>query len=246
MMKSPQHVAIIMDGNGRWAQSRGHARVFGHVRGAKTAKNIIEAAAEMGLANLTLFTFSTENWFRPENEVNVLMRLLFHRLKRETPTLLRHNIRFHCLGEIERLPEFVSQRVKETIKATAQCTGMNLTFAISYGSRQEITRAAQRLAEKVARGELAPQDINEETLSLHMDSAFLPDPDLIIRTSGEFRLSNFFLWQAAYSEILISDDLWPDFSAEHFLSAIRDFGQRERRFGQTSAQLDSRAEQALT
>lgn len=228
-----------MDGNGRWAQARGHHRIFGHTRGAKVARQIIEDCAARKLENLTLFTFSTENWFRPSEEVSFLMTLLARKLRRETPTLLKNNIRFHCIGQIERLPRQVQECVAETIRQTAHCTGMNLTFALSYGGRQELTAAARRLAELAARGEINPAEIDESTLAHSLDSAFLPDPDMIIRTSGEHRLSNFFLWQAAYSEIWVCEKPWPEFSASELDQALNAFAQSERRFGRTSAQLTS-------
>lgn len=226
-----------MDGNGRWAQARGHHRIFGHVRGAKVARQIIEECAERKIANLTLFTFSTENWFRPSDEVSFLMSLLARKLRRETPTLLKNNIRFHCIGEIQRLPKIVQERVSETIRQTSHCTGMNLTFALSYGGRQELAAAARRLAEQAARGEIHPDEIDEAKLANSLDSSFLPDPDLIVRTSGEHRLSNFFLWQAAYSEILVSEKPWPEFSAQDLDHALKTFTSRERRFGRTGAQI---------
>lgn len=235
-MELPKHLAIIMDGNGRWALSRGHHRVFGHVRGASVAKKVIEDCARRGLGNLTLFTFSTENWFRPTEEVNFLMALLARRLRRETPMLIKNNIRFHCIGQVERLPKAVRDRVAETIRQTENCTGMNLTFALSYGGRQEITAAVQRLASQVAAGELQPQDIDAAKIAGSLESSFLPDPDLIIRTSGEHRLSNFFLWQAAYSELYICEETWPEFTTSLLDGALENFWRRERRFGRTSEQ----------
>ncbi len=235
-MELPKHLAIIMDGNGRWATHRGHQRINGHVRGASVAKRVIEECARRGLKNLTLFTFSTENWLRPTVEVSFLMSLLARRLKRETPMLINNNIRFHCIGELERVPNAVRERVLATIKETEHCTGMNLTFALSYGGRQELTAAVRRLATQVATGELSPSDIDEAKIASSLESAFLPDPDLIIRTSGEHRLSNFFLWQAAYSEIYICEEPWPEFSTSSLDEALNCFGRRERRFGRTSGQ----------
>lgn len=228
-----------MDGNGRWAQARGHHRIFGHVRGAKVARQVIVECAKRNLANLTLFTFSTENWFRPSDEVTFLMSLLARKLRRETPTLIKNNIRFHCIGEIQRLPRAVQERVADTIRQTAHCTGMNLTFALSYGGRQELAAAARRLAEQAARGEIKAEEIDEAKLAASLDSSFLPDPDLIVRTSGEHRLSNFFLWQAAYSEILVCDKPWPEFTTADLNEALQTFNSRERRFGRTSAQVQT-------
>ena len=225
-----------MDGNGRWATSRGHHRIYGHVRGANVAKRIIEDCARRGLKNLTLFTFSTENWYRPTSEVSFLMSLLARRLKRETPMLIENNIRFHCIGQIDRLPTAVRDRISATIQETAHCTGMHLTFALSYGGRQELTAAVRLLATQVAAGDLAPGEIDEARIAGTLESSFLPDPDLIIRTSGEHRLSNFFLWQAAYSEIYICNEPWPEFSSATLDQALANFGRRERRFGRTSEQ----------
>lgn len=226
-----------MDGNGRWAQAHGHNRLFGHVRGARVAKSIIEGCASKGIEHLTLFTFSTENWLRPTDEVNLLMKLLFRRLNRERATLIKNNIKFRCIGNIDRLPEYVRDTVLKVIRDTDHCTGMTLTFALSYGGRQEISGAARSLATLVKDGKLDPKDITNEVFAAHLESSFLPDPDLIIRTSGESRLSNFFLWSAAYSELLIVEKMWPDFSMADLDAAIQEFGGRERRFGKTSGQV---------
>lgn len=236
-MSTPNHIGIIMDGNGRWAQAHGHNRLFGHVRGARVAKSIIEGCADRGVKYLTLFAFSTENWLRPTEEVNLLMRLLFLRLNRERNNLIRNNIKFRCVGNIARLPNSVRETVLRTIRETDHCTGMTLTFALSYGGRQEITEAAKGLARLTKEGKLDPEKITTEMFSSHLESSFLPDPDLIIRTSGESRLSNFFLWSAAYSELLIVEKMWPDFNLRDLDSAILEFGGRERRFGKTSAQV---------
>jgi undecaprenyl diphosphate synthase len=230
-VKDPQHVAIIMDGNGRWAQERQHSRVYGHVRGAKVARNIIEGSAQRGIKFLTLFTFSTENWGRPASEVAILMLLLRRQLKRELQTLLTNNIKFRVIGNLSSLPEEVLKVVEETVAATAHCAGMTLTFALSYGGRQELKEAMQKIARRVAMGNITPAQVSEECIAESLESAFLPDPDLIIRSSGEYRLSNFFLWQAAYSEIYITDKLWPDFTIADLEEAINAFASRERRFG---------------
>ncbi len=244
-MKLPEHLAIIMDGNGRWAQTRGHHRVFGHVRGAQVAKRIVEECARKKLKNLTLFTFSTENWRRPGAEVSFLMKLLARRLRREAPSLALNNIRFHCIGDFSRLPETVQECVRETLRQTAHCTGMNLTFALSYGGRQELVQAARRLAEQVASGAISVSEIDEGSLGKSLESSFLPDPDLIIRTSGEHRLSNFFLWQAAYSEFHVCDKAWPDFDLVDLEYALRTFAQRERRYGRTSDQVNEAKNEAF-
>ena len=238
-MNLPKHLAIIMDGNGRWAKARGQNRTFGHIRGAVVAKKIIEEAARIGLPHLTLFTFSTENWLRPETEVSFLMSLLFRRLRKERQSLIKNNIQFHCIGDMSRLPAQVLFEVEETIRATADCTGMKLIFALSYGGRQELTQAAKLLAQQVKDGLLDPEDIDDATLNGALESSWLPHPDLIVRTSGESRLSNFFLWQAAYSEIYFTDKLWPEFSAADLHDALLFFSSRERRFGKTSEQVRS-------
>lgn len=238
-MNLPKHLAIIMDGNGRWAKARGQNRTFGHIRGAVVAKKIIEEAARIGLPHLTLFTFSTENWLRPESEVSFLMSLLFRRLRKERQTLTKNNIKFECIGDMSRLPAQVLFEVEETMRATAHCTGMKLVFALSYGGRQEITQAARFLAQQVKDGNLDPEDIDDATMNAALESSWLPHPDLIIRTSGESRLSNFFLWQAAYSEIYFTEKLWPDFSSADLHEALQFFATRERRFGKISEQINA-------
>jgi undecaprenyl diphosphate synthase len=229
--KRLKHLAIIMDGNGRWAQRRQHSRLFGHVRGARVARTIIEAAAQRGIPYLTLYTFSLENWFRPQQEVDFLMRLLRRHLQRELSTLMANNIRFRVIGDLSKVPREVARIVLETVELTAQNTGMTLTFALSYSGRGELTAAVKTLCQRAALGTLNPQEIDEATLAQELESSFLPDPDLIIRTSGESRLSNFMLWQAAYSEILILDRAWPDFSVADLDQALDNFEGRERRFG---------------
>jgi len=226
-----------MDGNGRWAQSRGHTRIFGHARGAKIAKSIIESCATKGIKYLTHFAFSTENWLRPQNEVLFLMKLLKKQLCHERKNLIKNNIKFKCIGQLERLPEFVKAEVLESIDATANCTGMTLTFALSFGGRQEIARAAKRMAEAVAKGELSPEQINEHSFHNFLESSFTPDPDIIIRTSGENRLSNFLLWSSAYSEIFIHEKMWPEFTDEDLDDILLAYMKRNRRFGKTQDQI---------
>lgn len=226
-----------MDGNGRWAELRRRDRVFGHLRGARVAKQTIEACAEMGLEQLTLYAFSTENWLRPKAEVSFLMMLLGRHLRKERATLVKNNIRFSVIGDLSRMPDFVKDEVAKTIAATMECTGMRLTFALSYGGRQEITEAARALARKVAEGQLTPDQITEELLASQLQTKNMKDPDLIIRTSGEYRLSNFMLWQAAYSELYVTKVLWPDFDNTELLKAFAHYGSRERRFGRTTAQI---------
>lgn len=235
-MSLPKHIAIIMDGNGRWAQRRGHARIFGHARGAKVAKSIIESCAAKGVKYLTLFAFSTENWFRPQNEVLFLMKLLKKQLAHERQSLIDNNIKFQSIGQLERLPQFVREEVLETIDATCKCTGMTLTFALSFGGRQEITDAAKKIAEQVLKGEIKLENINEETFHSHLESSFAPEPDLIVRTSGESRLSNFLLWSSAYSEIFIHEKMWPEFTDEDLDDILLEYMKRNRRFGKTQDQ----------
>lgn len=237
MLNLPRHLAIIMDGNGRWAKARNHSRIFGHVRGAKVAKNVIEECARLKLPYLTLFAFSTENWFRPMEEVSFLMHLLTRQLRREKITLMRNNIRFQCIGDLDRLPSLVRDVVLDTVEATAGNTGMILTFALSYGGRQEITLMAKEIARQVKEGLLEEGEIDEALVASLMPSSFLPDPDLIIRTSGESRISNFFLWQAAYSEIAFEEKAWPDFEMSDLHRALETFAARERRYGRTGEQI---------
>jgi undecaprenyl diphosphate synthase len=226
-----------MDGNGRWAKARHHGRIFGHIRGAKVAKSVIEECARLKIPHLTLFAFSTENWFRPIEEVRFLMHLLQRQLLKERNTLMRNNIRFQVIGEPDRLPAGVQEIVQETIDITAGNTGMILTFALSYGGRQEITEMVKEAARQVAEGTLKPEDINEALVAGLLPTSNLPDPDLIIRTSGEKRVSNFFLWQSAYSEIEFEPAPWPEFTVEDLHRILSQFGQRERRFGRTSEQI---------
>jgi undecaprenyl diphosphate synthase len=237
----PRHVAIIMDGNGRWAELRRRPRTFGHLRGARIAREVIEACAELGIENLTLYAFSTENWLRPLEEVSFLMALLSRHLRRERETLIKNNIRFRAIGELDRLPASVRAEVDKTIADTSHCTGLLLTFALSYGGRQDLVEANRQIARKVAQGELDPESISEETVAAHLATAGQPDPDLVIRTSGESRLSNFLLWQNAYAEFLVLPTLWPDFSREKLDEALAWYSQRERRFGKVSSQVESPA-----
>ncbi len=234
-MTTPQHVAIIMDGNGRWAQLRSRPRTYGHIKGARVAKKIITACAEKGLKNLTLYAFSSENWLRPEAEVFFLMNLLRRYLKKETATLVKQNIRFRAIGELKKLPLDVLKAIDYATEATEKNTGLQLTFAISYGARTEITEAMKQITAKIASGEINAEDIDESLIHSHLYTNAQPDPDLIIRTSGEHRLSNFMLWQAAYSEFYFSDTLWPDFSVADLDIALLSFLKRERRFGAVKA-----------
>ncbi len=230
-MSLPEHIAIIMDGNGRWAQMRSRPRTYGHIKGTRVAKKIITSCSRKGIKYLTLYAFSSENWMRPKGEVSLLMSLLKRYLHKETNNLVKENIFFETIGDLSRLPEDVLAAIAKAKKATSQCTGLRLTFAISYGSRWEIASAAKALARQVADGTLDPEDIDESLLNAQMHTYPMPDPDLIIRTSGEKRLSNFLMWQAAYSEFYFSETLWPDFTELDLDLAIGNYLKRERRFG---------------
>lgn len=231
----PQHVAIIMDGNGRWAKQRGHERSYGHQAGAETVHIIAEEAARLGVKYLTLYTFSTENWNRPSDEVAALMGLFFDSIEEET--FMKNNISFRVIGDIEKLPVNVQQRLNTCMEHTSQNTGMCLVLALSYSSHWEITEASRQIAILVQQGKLTPDQINSELISQHLTTNFMPDPDLLIRTGGEIRLSNYLLWQAAYSELYFCDTYWPDFREEELCKAICDYQKRERRFGKTSEQI---------
>lgn len=231
----PGHVAIIMDGNGRWAKLRGRERSFGHQAGAETVHVIAEEAARLGVKYLTLYTFSTENWGRPAEEVTALMGLLFDSIEEET--FMKNNIRFRVIGEVEKLPDYVRGRLDDCIEHTAGNTGMTLVLALSYSSHWEITEAARQLAVAVQRGSLQPEQIDSQVFARYLATSFMPDPDLLIRTGGELRLSNYLLWQCAYSELYFCDTYWPDFREEEFFKAICEYQKRERRFGKTSEQV---------
>lgn len=231
----PRHVAIIMDGNGRWAKQRGCARSFGHNAGAETVHVIAEEAARAGVKWLTLYTFSTENWNRPSDEVAALMQLLIDQIEEET--FMKNDISFRVIGDTARLPGNVRTRLEQCIARTAANKRMCMTLAISYSSRWEITRAAHLIAEEVKAGTLDPKAVDEECINSHLATAGMPDPDLLIRTGGELRLSNYLLWQCAYTELYFCDTYWPDFKEEEFYKAIYHYQQRERRFGKTSEQL---------
>ena len=231
----PRHVAIIMDGNGRWAKQHGKERCFGHQAGAETVHVIAEEAARLGIKFLTLYTFSTENWNRPEAEISALMNLLFDSIKEET--FMKNNISFRVIGDIRKLPANVQTRLNDCIEHTAANTGMCLVLALSYSSRWELTEATRQIAEKVKAGLLSTEQIDDRTIDEHLATHFMPDPDLLIRTGGEIRLSNYLLWQSAYSELYFCDTYWPDFREEELCRAICDYQKRERRFGKTSEQI---------
>ena len=233
----PQHIAVIMDGNGRWAKLHGKERLFGHYNGVESVRAVITASVQLGIKYLTLYTFSTENWNRPKAEVDGLMELLVDNIIKETPTFHKHNIRFTTIGDNSLLPEKALRKLDECIADTASNSGMTLVLALSYSSRWEITDAVRRIAIKVKNGELNIDDIDGQVVSDNLTTVGIPDPELLIRTSGELRLSNYLLWQLAYTELYFTDTLWPDFREESLYEAIVDYQKRERRFGKTSEQL---------
>ncbi|MDP4186929.1 MAG: isoprenyl transferase [Bacteroidota bacterium] len=237
--KLPQHVAIIMDGNGRWAKQKGNQRVFGHKNAVAAVRDTVEGAAELGIKFLTLYTFSTENWRRPKYEVDALMSLLVSTLNSETKTLLKNNVRLLAIGDIDILPNDVKVNLRETIKNTAQNTGLSLILALSYSSRWEIINAVKCLARDVEEHKLSAGGITEDVFNNYLATANIPDPELLIRTSGEYRLSNFLLYQLAYTELFFTETLWPDFRKGDLYEAILNYQNRERRFGKTSEQLNA-------
>jgi undecaprenyl diphosphate synthase len=226
-----------MDGNGRWARQRGKDRIFGHQQGVKTVREVIECAAELGLKYLTLYAFSTENWGRPDDEISALMGIMVQSLNNETDTLIRNNIRLKAIGDVNRLAEDVRERLFETIELTSKADGLTLIIALSYSSRWEILNAARKLASDVKNDLIEPEAIMEDDFEKYLTTFGIPDPELLIRTSGELRVSNFLLWQLAYTELYFTELLWPDFSKDEFYKAIIDFQKRERRFGKTSEQV---------
>jgi len=235
--KLPIHLAVIMDGNGRWAKQKGLFRAMGHESGTKAVREIVEASAEIQIPFLTLYAFSTENWNRPQMEVDLLMKLLVTSLKKEIKTLQDNNIKLNAIGNIESLPKKAYKELIEVIKKTQNNTGMTLTLALSYGSREEITKTIREISVKVKNNLISPDDIDESVINNHLYTQNLPDVDLLIRTSGEQRISNFLLWQIAYAELYFTDTLWPDYTKNHLFEAILNYQNRERRFGKTSEQL---------
>ena len=237
----PQHIAIIMDGNGRWAQEKGEDRLFGHYHGVESVRNIVEGSAELGIKFLTLYAFSTENWDRPEPEVNGLMILLADTIRQEVDTLNNNNIRLQLIGNINMLPDYASSELLEAVELTQHNNGLTLIIALSYSSRWELVNAVKLIATDVQKGKLDPQQIGEDTLRNYLSTSAFPDPELMIRTSGEYRISNFLLYQLAYAELYFTDTRWPDFRKEHLYDAIVDFQQRQRRFGKTGEQIKGNA-----
>ncbi len=234
----PNHVALIMDGNGRWAKEKGKLRVFGHENGAKAVRKVIEAAAELNIKFITLYAFSTENWNRPKREVDTLMKLLVKALKKEIKTLHNNTIQLNAIGNLKMLPEKVRTELQEVIQATKNYNKLTVTLALSYGAREEITNCVKKIAEKVKNNIISVENIDESVINKHLYTQNLPDVDLLIRTSGEKRISNFLIWQSAYAELYFTNTLWPDFNKEGFYKAIIDYQKRERRFGKTSEQLN--------
>ena len=237
LARLPSHIAIIMDGNGRWAEEKGQDRLYGHFHGVESVRNIVEGCAELGIEYLTLYAFSTENWDRPVTEVTGLMELLVETIRKEVPTLNKNNIRLHVIGDMSMLPEYAHKALQEALDLTSQNTGLNLVMALSYSSRWELVQAVRRIAEDVKKGAIDPATINQDTVQKYLTTSEFPDPELMIRTSGEYRISNFLLYQLAYAELYFTSTRWPDFRKEHLYEAIIDFQKRERRFGKTGRQL---------
>lgn len=237
LKRLPKHVAIIMDGNGRWAKKQGEERIFGHHNGVTAVRETAEAAAEIGIEYVTLYAFSTENWNRPKEEVNALMELLVHTIHNETKTLNDNNIRLQAIGDLNSLPESCYNQLQDAIRNTASNTRMTLILALSYSSKWEMVNAVKSIAEKVKNGELDPDQITDKTIDAHLCTKGIPDPELMIRTSGEHRISNFLLWQLAYAEFYFTDKLWPDFRKDDLYEALYNYQNRERRFGKTSEQI---------
>ncbi|ULQ52269.1 isoprenyl transferase [Flavihumibacter fluvii] len=235
--KLPRHIAIIMDGNGRWAQEKGQDRLYGHFHGVESVRDIVEGCAEMGIEYLTLYAFSTENWDRPSKEVNGLMELLVDTIRNEVETLNRNNIKLYVIGDMNMLPDYARQELNEALEMTSHNSGLNLVIALSYSSRWELVNAVKSIANDVKQGKIDPAAINQDTLQQYLCTSELPDPELMIRTSGEYRISNFLLYQLAYAELYFTNVRWPDFRKENLYEAILDYQQRERRFGKTSTQV---------
>jgi len=235
----PRHIAIIMDGNGRWAKEKGHDRLFGHYNGVESVRNIVEGSAELGINYLTLYAFSTENWDRPPDEVNGLMELLVETIRKEVETLNKNNIRLHVIGNMAMLPEYANNEMKEALEMTSKNTGLNLVMALSYSSRWELVNAARNIAIDAKSGKLNPEEITHEILEQYLCTKNIPDPELMIRTSGDFRISNFLLYQLAYTELYFTETRWPDFRKENLYKAILDYQGRERRFGKISEQVNA-------
>jgi undecaprenyl diphosphate synthase len=240
----PHHIAIIMDGNGRWAEEKGQDRLYGHFHGVESVRNIVEGSAELGIQYLTLYAFSTENWDRPQEEVEGLMALLVETIRKEVPTLNKNNIRLHVIGDMNMLPGFAQDELKEALDMTSHNTGLNLIMALSYSSRWELVNAVKNIGLDVKSGKIDPEAISQDTLQQYLTTSQFPDPELMIRTSGEYRISNFLLYQLAYAELYFTNTRWPDFRKENLYEAIIDFQARERRFGKTGQQIQEETQLA--
>jgi undecaprenyl diphosphate synthase len=238
----PRHIAIIMDGNGRWAKEQGQDRLYGHYHGVESVRDIVEGCAELGIGYLTLYAFSTENWDRPEYEVIGLMELLVSTIRKEVESLCKNNIRLHVIGDMNMLPEYARRELNEALELTSASTGLNLVMALSYSGRWELLNAVKNIAWEVKQGKLNIEEINQDTLQQYLCTSNLPDPELMIRTSGEYRISNFLLYQLAYAELYFTQVRWPDFRKQNLYEAILDFQRRERRFGKTSEQMGEKVE----
>jgi undecaprenyl diphosphate synthase len=237
--KIPQHIAIIMDGNGRWAQKKGAMRVFGHKHALAAVRDTIEAADDLGVKIVTLYAFSTENWSRPADEVSALMEIMINSFISELPRMVKNNVRLTAIGDIQSLPEGMQKNLKNTVETTKNNTGVRVNLALSYSGRWELEQAVKDIARKVVEGQITIEEISQEAIASHLNTNDIPDPELLIRTSGELRISNFLLWQMAYTELYFTDVLWPDFRKEHLEAAILDYQKRERRFGKTGTQIKS-------
>jgi undecaprenyl diphosphate synthase len=237
MNRLPRHIAIIMDGNGRWAQEKGQDRLYGHFHGVESVRDIVEGCAELGIQYLTLYAFSTENWDRPQYEVTGLMELLVETIRKETETLNKNNIKLHVIGDMSMLPDYARQALNESLDITKSNTGLNLIMALSYSSRWELVNAVKNIAEDVKKGRIEPAAISQDLLQSYLATSAFPDPELMVRTSGEYRISNFLLYQLAYAELYFTNVRWPDFRKENLYEAIVDYQGRERRFGKTTAQI---------
>jgi undecaprenyl diphosphate synthase len=240
LKRLPKHIAIIMDGNGRWAEEKGEDRLYGHLHGVESVRNIVEGCAELGVGYLTLYAFSTENWDRPAYEVSGLMELLVTTIRKEVPTLNKNNIKLHVIGDLNMLPDSAKTALKEALDETSINTGLNLVMALSYSSRWELVNAVKNIAADVKKGVLEPDTISQETLQKYLTTSEFPDPELMIRTSGEYRISNFLLYQLAYAELYFTNTRWPDFRKENLYEAIINFQQRQRRFGKTGEQISGK------
>lgn len=237
--KIPSHIAIIMDGNGRWAQKKGAMRIFGHKNAMNAVREVIEGSAELGVRYLTLYAFSTENWSRPQDEINALMQILVSAIADEVGTMMKNNIRLSMIGDLKSLPQVCQSNLLEAMETTGKNTGLTVTLALSYSGKWDIEGALKCIVEKVVKNEIAKEDISQDLISAHLNTKGIPDPELLIRTSGELRISNFMLWQMAYTELFFTEVLWPDFKKEHLHEAILAYQKRERRFGKTGAQIKS-------